>query len=134
MQFGEALQNEVAMSAVAAMARVQYEDVRSRVPISLETHKFYGRDSKRTGVVYEFAPGALRNAIYRTFSAEKSGPHKKLYRISWNHRKAPYGFMVEYGTVHAAPVHFMHGSLSRIGTAINAGKARIAQKLQEMSV
>lgn len=40
--------------------------------------------------------GNLKSSIYRAFD-QKSAPGKPSYAISWNHRKAPHGHLVEFG-------------------------------------
>jgi HK97 gp10 family phage protein len=131
-EFGEAVRDQVALEGVAAMAKVVYDDARTRAPISEAAHFFYGRDSKKTGVRYLFTPGNLQRAIYRAYSPEQSGPTKQMYRISWNHRKAPYGHMVEFGTSRAPAHPFLRPSLAVVPQAIEAGKARMGQALQSL--
>ncbi|MQA39033.1 HK97-gp10 family putative phage morphogenesis protein [Rugamonas aquatica] len=126
---GQVIKEEVALDGAAAMAKVMYDEVRLHVSVSGKPHKFYGRDSVRTGVTYTFQPGNLRDAIYRVFSRDQSSDTRKTYQVSWNHRKAPYGFMVEYGTAHAAAQPFMRPSLARIPDAIAAGKARMGVRI-----
>lgn len=41
--------------------------------------------------------GKLDASIYQKFSPEKSSDTRAEYHISWNHRKAPHGHLVEYG-------------------------------------
>lgn len=41
--------------------------------------------------------GNLDASIYRTLSESNSTDGKVVYHISWNHRKAPHGHLVEYG-------------------------------------
>lgn len=41
--------------------------------------------------------GKLRSAIYQAFSQDNSGPGRATYHVSWNHRKAPHGSLVEFG-------------------------------------
>jgi hypothetical protein len=131
-EFGEAVKSEVAMEGVASMALVIYEDARSRVRVSAKAHYFYGRSSKKNGTRYLIQPGTLKGAIYRVYSPEKSGPNLKLYRVSWNHTKAPHGAMVEFGTSSAPAYPFMRPALSRLDDAIDAGKTRMAAKLAEL--
>ena len=126
------VQGEVSMEGVAAMARVVYDEARLQAPRSERAHIFYGRDSKRTGVTWRFEPGTLHDAIYRKFSPEKSSNSLKLYRVAWNHRKCPYGFMVEYGTPKAPAASFLRKSMARVPDAIDAGKAAIAQALTQI--
>lgn len=114
------------------MAFVIYEDARSRAPVSAAPHYFYGRQSKKTGVRYLIQPGTLKASIYRVFSPERSTPTFKLYRISWNHTKAPHGAMVEFGTSRAPAHPFLRPALARLGDAIAAGNSRMALKLSEV--
>lgn len=95
---------EAVKPAAHAGAEVLYFEARLRCPVSAEAHYFYGKNSKKTGVRYYFEPGNLRNAIYRVYSKDNSGKSRATYHISWNHTKAPYGFMVERGTSRA-PAH-----------------------------
>lgn len=131
-KFGDAIKDEVAIEGAASMALVIYEDARSNVPVSTKPHYFYGRNSKRTGVRYLIQPGTLKAAIYRVFSPERSTPTYKLYRISWNHTKAPHGAMVEFGTSRAPAHPFMQPALARMDDAITAGNARMAAKLAQI--
>lgn len=130
--FGQSVKSEVAMEGVAGMALVIYEDARSRVKISSKAHYFHGRQFKKNGVKYLFQPGTLKSAIYRVYSPEKSSDTFKLYRVSWNHKKAPYGGMVEYGTSRMAASPFMRPATARLPDAITAGKLRMAAKLKEL--
>jgi hypothetical protein len=41
--------------------------------------------------------GNLDEAIYQVFSKDESGPSRATYHVSWNHRKAPHGWLVENG-------------------------------------
>ncbi|MDA8521982.1 HK97-gp10 family putative phage morphogenesis protein [Acidovorax sp. NCPPB 4044] len=93
-----------------------YSLARLFVPVSDEGHTFYGRSSKKTGVTYHFSPGTLRDAIYQVYSKANSSDGKATYHLSWNHTKAPYGYMVHNGTSRA-PAHPF------ITRAMNAGKA-----------
>jgi HK97 gp10 family phage protein len=128
-EWGENVKDEVAMAGVAAGARVLYHEAQANAPVSDEAHTFYGRASVRTGVTYTFAPGNLRNSIYRKFSPEYSGPSRKEYRISWNHLKAPYGHMVEFGTSRAAPHSFIGAALSALPEAYTSAKVAMGAQL-----
>lgn len=90
--------------AAQAGADLLYVEAKLRCPVSEHAHYFYGSSSKKSGVKYFFKPGTLRDSIYQVFSKDNSGVDHSTYHIAWNHRKAPYGFMVEYGTAHA-PAH-----------------------------
>lgn len=130
--FGEAVKDEVAMAGAAAAARVLYVQAKLHAPISDEAHTFYGRNSKKNGVTYTFLPGNLQRSIYRVFQTEKSGPTLKSYRISWNHIKAPYGHMVEFGTSRAAAHPFLGAALSEFPEAYRYAKLAMAEQLQQI--
>lgn len=90
--------------AAQAGAEELYYAARVRCPTSDGAHFFTGRDYKKTGVRYLFKPGNLRDAIYQAYSKDNSGKALATYHVSWNHQKAPYGYMVEHGTSRA-PAH-----------------------------
>jgi hypothetical protein len=127
--FGEVVKSDVAMEGAAGMALVIYDEARMNVRVSSKAHFFHGRQFRRNGIKYLFQPGTLKAAIYRVYSPEKSGPAMKLYRVSWNHTKAPYGAMVEFGTSRTPAMPFIRPSLSRLSDAIEAGRERMAKKL-----
>lgn len=129
-RFGQAIHSEVAVEGAAGMAKVIYDEVKLHVPSSAKEHWFYGTQFKKTGKKYLFQPGSLGRAIYRVYSPEKSSLTVQVYRVSWNRKKAPYGFMVEFGTSKAAAHPFMRPSLARIPDAVAAGKAQMAEKLR----
>lgn len=95
---------EALRPAAQAGAEVFYVEVRRRAPVSEADHYFYGKRSKKTGVRYLFKPGNLQRSIYQYYNRRQSSTGKAIYSISWNHREAPYGAMVEYGTSRA-PAH-----------------------------
>lgn len=128
-RFEQNIKDKVLFTGVAAMAKSQYDEVRLRCPVSEHAHFFYGRSSKKNGVRYYFEPGNLLASIYRAYSPEKSSADVKTYRVSWNHRKAPYGFMVEFGTSNAPAHPFLRPAFDRINEAISIGKAAMAQRL-----
>lgn len=130
--YGEAVKDEVAIEGAAGMGYLIYTEIRANVPISNKPHYFHGSQFKKNGTKYLYNPGNLRNAIYRVFSPEKSSDTLKMYRVSWNHTKAPYGFMVEFGTRYKPATPFMRPALARLSDAIAAGKARMAKKLDEI--
>jgi hypothetical protein len=49
----------------------------------------------RGGKVYQ--PGALRDAIYQAYSERLSVGGREVYHVSWNHRKAGHGYLIEFG-------------------------------------
>lgn len=96
--------NKAVRPAAQAGAEVFYQEAKVRAPVSDGAHYFYGSSSKKTGVRYLFRAGNLRDSIYQYYNVGLSTPEKAVYSISWNHQKAPYGHMVEFGTRHA-PAH-----------------------------
>lgn len=92
-------------AAAQAGAQVLYTEARGRAPVSEGAHFFYGTSFKKTGQRYLFAPGTLRDSIYQVYSVDNSSEGQRAtYHVAWNHQKAPYGFMVEFGTSRA-PAH-----------------------------
>ena len=80
--------------AAQAGAHVIYDRARELVPVSKAAHMFHG-----THRVYgPYSPGNLRSAIYQVFSEDNSYRDVSTYHVSWNAEKAPYGYMVEWGT------------------------------------
>ncbi len=111
-----------ARPAAQAATEHCYSLARVFVPVSEDGHYFYGSAAKaapagsKRAAAYYFAPGTLRDAIYQVYSKDNSSDGRATYHLSWNHRKAPYGFMVHNGTSRA-PAHPF------ITRAMNAGKA-----------
>ena len=122
--------------AAQAGAQTLYVEALLRCPVSAEEHVFYGRDSVKTGVTYTFQPGNLRNSIYQAFSKDNSieiapGYMKATYHISWNHKDAPYGFMVEFGTSRAAAHPFLRPAYDSAGRdALEDAKVEFAKQLR----
>ena len=118
--------------AAQAGAEELYFEARIRVPMSAESHYFYGKNSKSTGVRYYFEPGSLRNAIYQVFSKDNSGKLKATYHISWNHQKVPYGFMVEYGTSRTPAHPFIRPAYAaRVDFALEVARAHLVKRVGE---
>lgn len=81
-QFLEALADETEVAvrpAAQAGTQVLYEAVKLNV-------SKIGRVS-----------GNLAESIYQVYSRDHSGPLTATYHVSWNHKKAPHGGLVEYG-------------------------------------
>lgn len=132
-RYAQSIKEDVAIEGAAAMAKVIYDEARIHAPVSEKAHTFYGRNSVRTGVKYTFQPGTLKAAIYRVFSSDRSSATRKTYHVSWNHQKAPYGFMVEFGTSRAPASPFMRPALARVPEAVSAAKIRMSAKLKEIA-
>lgn len=123
----------VIASGCAAAAKEFYNEAKLRAPVLENPDKdggwwFYGTHSR-----YWFPAGNLRDSIYRTFSKDNSSDTKVTYHIAWNHQKAPYGFMVEYGTSRAAAHPFLRPAYDAAkGEAVRAAKYRMLQRLKEL--
>lgn len=113
-KFEAKVQAEVLLSGVAAMAKVIYDEVKLNV------------QPPRLGRV----TGNLSDSIYRTYSPEKSSLTVKVYRISWNRKKAPHGGLIEFGTSRAPAYPFVRPALNRLNDAIKAGNERMKQRLE----
>lgn len=109
--FEKSINEKVVFSGVAAMAKVMYDEALLNVPMK---------------------SGLLKSAIYRVYSPEKSTAAKKTYRISWNKSKAPHGHLVEFGTSRAPANPFIRPAFDKVNQAIEAGKERMAQRLDEI--
>lgn len=117
--------------AAQAGAQVLYEEAKARVPVSLKGHWFYGKAAKQAtkgnkrDKAYYFTSGTLRNAIYQVFSNDKSTDRRSTYHVAWNHQKAPYGFMVEFGTSRAPARPFLRPAFDAAGQrAVDAAQAK----------
>lgn len=130
-ELGEAASEEVRPAAQAG-AQILYNEVRVRCPVSDGAHTFYGTHSK-----YLFPAGTLRDSIYQVFSKDNSNEKKATYHIAWNHQKAPYGFMVEFGTSRAPAHPFLRPAYdAQVQNALNTTRdvyiTRMEAKLQEL--
>jgi HK97 gp10 family phage protein len=126
------VQEQVLFSGAAAMAKVVYDEARANAPVSEKEHYFYGSSYKKTGQKYLFVPGTLRASIYRVYSESRSTTDRKTYQVSWNHTKAPYGYMVEFGTSRAPAHPFMRPAADRLPDAVKAGRERMKQRYAEV--
>jgi len=107
-------------------AQLFYDEARRLAPVADRGHVFYGRNQK-----YFFPAGTLKASIYQVFSKDRSTDGIATYQISWNHKKAPYGFMVEYGTSRAPAHPFMRPAWDRMKDRVGeAARGRMADILQ----
>lgn len=122
--------NDARRPAAQAGAQVIYEQTRINVPVGLKGHYFYGTASKnapkgqKKALAYYFDAGTLRDAIYQVHSKDHSGATRDEYHIAWNHKEAPYGFMVEFGTSNAPARSFL-------GPAIASSKGRAGEAMRQ---
>lgn len=132
-QLGDAAE-EAARPAAQAMAQVYYEAARNFAPVSEKAHYFYGTSFKKTGVRYgPFRPGNLRDSIYQVFSKDNSGKGFAQYHVSFNYKKAPYAFMVEFGTQTSAPYPFIRRAANSQAVqqqALDAGEKVLMEHIE----
>lgn len=89
--------------ASGAAAKVLYDEV----------HK----NAERFGEGYpDTGKGLLKSAIYRVWAKDQSNAQRAVYRVSWNHTKAPHGHLVEYG--HWQPYLVRRGPGGRFYTVV----------------
>lgn len=84
---------EAVRPAAQSGAQLFYERAKAEAPVSEKAHIF-NIEGRKYG---PFRPGTLRDSIYQAFSKSKSSDGKATYEVSFNHNKAPYGFMVLRG-------------------------------------
>jgi hypothetical protein len=77
-QLGDQVE-QAARPAAQAAAQVLYDEVKKNVQAL----------GKKTG--------KLESSIYQAFSASNSSTGKATYQVSWNHKKAPHGWLIENG-------------------------------------
>lgn len=126
-RFEAIIREKVLFSGAATMASFIANEARAKAPSSSAEHYFYSS----TGAKYLFQPGTLKKNIYWAHASDKETVNRKTYRISWNHREVPYGYMVEFGTSRAAAHPFLRPAFGRIHEAIAMAKSRMAQRLAE---
>lgn len=109
--------------AAQAGAEIFYVEMKMRVPVSADgPHMFYGTTAKKAPkgskkqYAYEFKQGNLRDSIYQFYNTRLSTKQHAVYSVSWNHKKAPYGYMVEYGTSRAPAHPFLRSAYSSVRT------------------
>lgn len=135
--------NAAVRPAAQAGAQVLYEEVLQRAPESTKPHWFQGKNKSKK---YLFMPGTLRRSIYQAFSEDRSSDTRATYHIAWNHKKAPYGFMVEGGTKNSSIANMVEFGTSRSAArpflrpawdaanerAISAASAEFTSRLKEV--
>lgn len=112
--------NKATRPAAQAGAQIIYDRARQLAPVSKKSHMF-----TIEGRTYgPFAPGTLRNSIYQAFSKDNSFADVSTYHISWNAKKAPYGFAVERGTSKTPANSF-------IGRAVVETRSAVRQAIKQ---
>lgn len=128
-EMAEEVQQAVRPAAQAG-AQVLYERVKLNVRSSTKGHWFHGTSFKKNGTKYWITPGNLNRAIYQAFVEKLSSADQSTYRISWNHKKAPYGHMVEYGTVRAPAHPFIRPAKAFYPRALEVTRAKFFDGLK----
>ncbi|MBE0615144.1 MAG: hypothetical protein IH604_15840 [Burkholderiales bacterium] len=125
--FAQHMNKYVIRGGAQAMAQLFYDEARVNAPVAEKGHWFYGTHKK-----YYFPAGTLKASIYQVYSKSKSRDAYAVYDISWNHKKCPYGFMVEYGTSRANAHPFMRPAwVNMNGHVVEAARERMAKILRE---
>lgn len=120
--------------AAQAGAQVFYDRVRALVPTSTAGHWFHGTSFQKYGTKYWFNAGTLKAAIYQVHSKDNSGKGYDTYHVAWNHDKAPYGFMVEFGTSRAPAHPFLRPARTAALQARHRMHERYLAELKERGV
>lgn len=116
--------------AAQAGAQLIYEAALRNVPVGKKDKFFYGSSYKTSGVRYFFKAGALRDSLYQVFSKDNSSENKATYHVSWNADKAPYAWMVEFGTSKMRARPFLAPAIAESrNAAAQAIKARFIQEV-----
>lgn len=116
--------------AAQAGSQVIYEAALRNVPVGKKDHYFYGSSYKSTGQKYFFTAGSLKRSLYQVYSKDNSSDNKATYHVSWNADKAPYAWMVEFGTSKMRARPFLAPAIAESrNAAAQAIKARFIQEV-----
>lgn len=136
---GDAAESAIRPAAQAG-AQVIYDAARRLAPVSERAHYFYGtaaakapKGQKKALAYGPYMPGNLRDAIYQVFSKDNSGNGRAQYHVSFNFKKVPYGFMVEYGTSKTPAYPFMRPTKGYYTTAQQAMESEVIKRINESS-
>jgi HK97 gp10 family phage protein len=121
--------DKVVRPAAQAGAQVIYDYVVARAPQSDKGHWFYGTHKR-----YWFEAGTLTDSIYQVYSKSNSGADHATYHISWNYKKCPYGFMVEYGTSKAPAHPFIRPGQNAFPAALDAATTEANWRLDALGL
>ena len=115
-----AVVNSAVRPAAQAGAQVYYNEVKLRAKRGNETRYLKGGRTRPAGL--------LASAIYQVFSTKNSSEQKATYHVSWNKKKAPHGYLVEFGTSRAPKHPFLRSSYDAVH---GAAEAAINDELQK---
>lgn len=111
----ERIKEKTLLSAVAAMGRVIYDEVK--------LNTLPPRMGRKTGKLHE--------AIYRVYADDLSDLDTKVYRVSWNKKKAPHGHLLENGTSRMPAKPFIRPAADHLPEAVRAGTERVKELLAQ---
>lgn len=111
-EYSGRVQTDVAFAGAAAMATVIYQGARGNA----------ARNRKS---------GLLLSAIYRVYAEDQSSTTLKTYHVSWNKKRAPHGYQIEFGNSRAPAYPFLRPAMALADEAITAGNDRMAERLAE---
>lgn len=85
------VRTSLARSMAVAGGQMLRDEAKARCPVGgdMSTATRNAGESSR--------PGLLRDSIYLAFKDGQSTPEKAVYSVSWNHKMAPHGHLVEFG-------------------------------------
>lgn len=76
--------------------------------------------------------GNLAASIYQAYSPEHSRPGQRAqYHISWNHRKAPHGHLLEYGWIQRYEVRLLNGRWKTLVRPSMRGKPKPGRRASQ---
>ena len=115
-----AVVNSAVRPAAQAGAQVYYNEVKLRAKRGNEIRHLKGGGTRPAGL--------LASAIYQAFSIKNSSEQKATYHVSWNKKKAPHGYLVEFGTRFAPKSPFLRPAYDAVH---GAAEAAINDELQK---
>lgn len=95
-------------------------------------HWFHGTMFKVNGKKYWFEPGTLLRSIYHAYATKEATEDRPVYSVGANPKKAPYAYMVEFGTSRAAPVRYIGRARDRVPAALDAAQAEFFNRLPQV--
>ena len=116
---------DAARPAAQAAAQVFYDEVKLRAPLGTRTHGYKGKPNI-------YPPGNLKASIYQVYSKDRSVNGKQTYQISFNRKKAFYGWFVEFGTAKTPAQPFIRPSYdAKKSAALQASKTKFLELAQK---
>jgi len=117
-KYEKRVKQQALLSGVAKAAEVIYEEV--RLNASRGGPSFPDRQS-----------GDLEEAVYRAYIPERSTDDRKVYVVAARNKGAFYWRFLEFGTSRMPAQPFVRPATAHLNRALDAGKDRMAQRLDE---